>query len=179
MKYTLRVHRENETADHQVEIRLPSGAQAARLSLLVDQEDVEADWAEVAGGVYSILISGRSYEVRVRDQPNQVEFRGNCYRVTVGTREYLVEVHDSRSWARTRRSVTAEGPQEIRAPMPGRIVRVLVRENQQVKQGAGLLVMEAMKMQNELRAPRPGRIEKVYAAEGVGVESGTPLLRLV
>jgi biotin carboxyl carrier protein len=63
--------------------------------------------------------------------------------------------------------------------MPGKIVKILVLENQQVGEGQGLLVIEAMKMQNELRAPRPGRVEKVYVLEGSGVEAGFKLLRLV
>jgi biotin carboxyl carrier protein len=58
-------------------------------------------------------------------------------------------------------------------------VKVLVTEGQEVSRDQGLLVMEAMKMQNELRAPRAGRIERVYMEEGRGVESGTRLLRLL
>ncbi len=65
------------------------------------------------------------------------------------------------------------------APMPGKIVKILVTENQEVSRDQGLLVIEAMKMQNELRAPRAGRIERVYVKEGGGVESGARLLRLV
>ena len=72
-----------------------------------------------------------------------------------------------------------EGPQDILAPMPGRIVKILVRENQEIEAGQGLLVMEAMKMQNELRAPRPGRVEKIYVSEDLGVEAGFKLLRLI
>jgi pyruvate carboxylase subunit B len=63
--------------------------------------------------------------------------------------------------------------------MPGKIVKTLVSEGQEVKSNQGLLVIEAMKMQNELRAPRAGRVERVYLTEGQGVEAGTRLLRLV
>jgi pyruvate carboxylase subunit B len=63
--------------------------------------------------------------------------------------------------------------------MPGKIVKVLVTEGQEVSRDQGLLVIEAMKMQNELRAPRAGRIERVYMEEGRGVESGARLVRLV
>ncbi len=63
--------------------------------------------------------------------------------------------------------------------MPGKIVKMLVADGQQVTGGQGLLVIEAMKMQNELRAPRAGRVEKIYVREGTGVESGFKLLRLV
>ena len=67
---------------------------------------------------------------------------------------------------------------EVKAPMPGKIVRMLAQEGQQVALGAGLLVIEAMKMQNELRAPRAGRIAKIYVHEGLGVETGAKLLEL-
>jgi biotin carboxyl carrier protein len=63
--------------------------------------------------------------------------------------------------------------------MPGKVVKVLVHENQEVMRDQGLLVIEAMKMQNELRAPRPGRVERIYVLEGRGVETGARLLRLV
>ena len=64
------------------------------------------------------------------------------------------------------------------APMPGKIVRVLVESDQEVKQDQGLVVIEAMKMQNELRAPRGGRITAVHVKEGIGIEAGARLLRL-
>ena len=63
--------------------------------------------------------------------------------------------------------------------MPGKIVKILVTEGQEVQRDQGLLVIEAMKMQNELRAPRAGRIDRIYMAEGRGVESGARLLRLI
>jgi biotin carboxyl carrier protein len=90
-----------------------------------------------------------------------------------------VELGDPRRWRRTGSSIEAEGPQEIVAPIPGKIVKVLVTEGQEVERDQGLLVIEAMKMQNELRAPRAGRVERVYMAEGRGVETGARLLRLV
>ena len=62
--------------------------------------------------------------------------------------------------------------------MPGRIVKVLVEEKQDVRPDEGLLVIEAMKMQNEIRAPRAGRVEKIYIQAGAGVESGAKLIRL-
>jgi biotin carboxyl carrier protein len=90
-----------------------------------------------------------------------------------------VELRDPRRWRRTGSSIELEGPQEIVAPMPGKVAKILVTEGEEVKSGEGLLVIEAMKMQNELRAPRAGRVERVYTAEGRGVESGARLLRLV
>jgi biotin carboxyl carrier protein len=96
----------------------------------------------------------------------------------VGLRHYVVEIRDPRRWRRGSSAIEAEGPQEIMAPMPGKIVKLLVSEKQEVSRNQGLLVIEAMKMQNELRAPRSGRVERIYAVEGMGVETGVRLLRL-
>jgi biotin carboxyl carrier protein len=99
--------------------------------------------------------------------------------VSVGTRNYVVLVRDPRRRRHAEMATNLEGPQEILAPMPGKIVKVLVEESQEVTQGAGLLVIEAMKMQNELRAPRSGRVERIYVQEATGVETGSKLIRLV
>ncbi|HZV60180.1 MAG TPA: biotin/lipoyl-containing protein, partial [Candidatus Eremiobacteraceae bacterium] len=65
-----------------------------------------------------------------------------------------------------------DGRQQITAPMPGKIVRVLVKEGEQVEVGQGLLVVEAMKMQNEIRSPKNGKVERVHVKEGQTVNSG-------
>lgn len=62
--------------------------------------------------------------------------------------------------------------------MPGRIVKLLVRERSGAQKGEGLMIIEAMKMQNEIRAPRAGTVAKLYVTEGAGVEAGAHLLRL-
>ncbi|MBZ5546086.1 MAG: acetyl-CoA carboxylase biotin carboxyl carrier protein subunit [Acidobacteriia bacterium] len=136
------------------------------------------DWAEVAPGVYSILVNGRSYEAQVvTSSPTGTP--GEASRVvTVGTLDFQVSVHDPRRRRGAASLAAADGPQEIHAPMPGKIARILVSRHQEVVAGAGLLVIEAMKMQNELRAPRAGRVEEIYVEEGKGVEAGTRLVRL-
>jgi len=70
----------------------------------------------------------------------------------------------------------AAGPQRITAPMPGKVVRVLVKPGDDVKARQGLVVVEAMKMENELRAARDGRVRDVAAAEGQSVDAGALLL---
>jgi biotin carboxyl carrier protein len=138
-----------------------------------------ADGEEISPGVYSILIDGRSHEAQVSKRAGDAEGYSSPYVVTVGLRRYLVEIRDPRRWRRDGAGVQEEGPQEIVAPMPGKIVKVLVSENQEVVRNQGLLVIEAMKMQNEIRAPRAGRVERIYAQEGTGVEAGVRMLRLV
>jgi biotin carboxyl carrier protein len=183
MKLDIKVHAGRETQSHRLE--LPASAELAkatqgRLPYVLDGQAREADWAKISDTVYSILIDGRSYQVTVRTRAaGDLASRSGAYRLTVGQRHYLVEVEDPRRPRSAAVTAGPAGPQEILAPMPGRIVKILVAENQQVSDGEGLLVIEAMKMQNELRAPRAGSVEKIYVREGSGVESGFKLLRLV
>src|SRR6266853_1523136 len=83
-----------------------------------------------------------------------------------------------RSEAIGRKSQPAPGGGTVRAPMPGLVVRIEVAEGQQVDAGAGLVVVEAMKMENELRAPRPGTVQTVHVAVGQAVEKGASLVTL-
>ena len=172
MKFDITLRAASESSEHQLELR---AAGAGRPSVLVDGVAADADWTEITPGVYSIILGGRPYEAQVTTRPGSAE---GSYRVKVGAREFVVEVRDPRARRSRAAAGLHEGPQELLAPMPGRIVKVLVSENQQVDAGEGLVVIEAMKMQNELRAPRAGRVERIYVAEGAGVETGFKLLRL-
>lgn len=184
MKLEIKLHAGSEASEHHLEILPPRTAGTGENSLrfVVDGQGIEAHAEEVSPGIYSILVGGRSYEVDVTKRPGDPPGSESAFVVTLGLRHYLVEIRDLR---RGRRSparpsgIEAEGPREIVAPMPGKIVKVLVQENQEVARDQGLLVIEAMKMQNELRAPRGGRVERVYVEEGLGVETGARLLRLV
>ena len=84
---------------------------------------------------------------------------------TVGL-EFNAEVIDPRSWrGRRHGSAEAEGRQQIVAPMPGKVVRLLVKAGDAVEAGQGLLVVEAMKMQNEIRSPKSGTVERVVVGD--------------
>ncbi len=179
MKLDIQLQAGSLAREHQIEL-IPSGdwpATGGRLQFVLDGESTEADWAEITPGVYSILLSGRSYDLQVTACPGGWADSAS-YEVSVGTRRYHVEVRDPRRHRHSGPDGVHEGPQEILAPMPGKIVKILVAENQEVDQDEGLLVIEAMKMQNELRAPRAGRVERVYVKEGAGVEAGFKLIRL-
>jgi biotin carboxyl carrier protein len=186
MKLAIKIHSGSKTSDHEFELtETVEGASAAATrpsstsKISFDGETLLADWEEIAPGVYSILIDGRSYEAQVSKRAGDSEGVSSPYVVAVGLRNYLVEIRDPRRWRRDGSGVREQGPQEIVAPMPGKIVRVLVSENQEVMGGQGLLVIEAMKMQNEIRAPRAGRVQHIYAQEGTGVEAGVRLIRIV
>ena len=142
---------------------------APRVSVSSASRQLEADAVEVSPGLYSILIGGRSYQVYVAE-------RGAALFARVGHHEFIVELADPRAWRRGRGStLEAEGSQEIIAPMPGKIVRVLVAQGTKVEAGQGILVIEAMKMQNELRSPKSGTLEKLLVTEGQAVNSGDVL----
>lgn len=177
MKLHLKIDSGEATpSEHLIELDLPRSDDVAIGQCTVDGQSLEIDGVQVAPGVYSILWQGRSFEVRLA-RPGAGEKPGRWV-VIVGSRQYLVEVQDPR---RSRRSAGAgrpSEPQDVLAPMPGRIVKILAAEGQSVAQGQALLVMEAMKMQNEIRAPRSGNVQKIYTAEGASVESGAALVRL-
>jgi biotin carboxyl carrier protein len=132
----------------------------------IDGQRLEADATEVSPGIYSILINGKSFEVHM-------ERLGAELRATTGGREFRIVIPDEREWRRNRGgAVEAEGRQQVLAPMPGKIVRVLVRTGDAVQAGQGLLVVEAMKMQNEIRAPKSGTIDRLGVVEGQTVNAG-------
>jgi len=172
-----RLHRGVKTLNWEVELPVDQNAFGTR-RFRIGSQSAEAQCEEITPGVYSLLIDGRPFEAYISKRPGDATGLATPYVVVVGLRRYLVELRDPRRWRRAGASFEAEGPQEIAAPMPGKIVKVLVAEGEEVQRDQGLLVIEAMKMQNELRAPRAGRVERVYAAEGSGVETGARLVRL-
>ena len=123
--------------------------------------------AAMAGeGIWSILIDGRSYTVTIL----------GAGEVSVNGRVFHVDVSDPRELRGRRSAADNSGPQSITAPMPGRVIRVLVEAGQEAAAGQGLIVVEAMKMQNEMKAPRAGRVASVKAEAGATVSAGDILM---
>jgi biotin carboxyl carrier protein len=143
-----------------------------RLFCTLDGRPVDTDAVEVATATYSILMRGLSYEVRVHSAPDGLH-------INSGGEELVAQVIDPRQFrsrrAARRGGVAAEGRQDIRAPMPGKVVRLLVKPGDAVESGQGLLVVEAMKMQNEIKTPKTGKVEKMFVAEGQAVNAGETL----
>lgn len=141
-----------------------------RLYCWLDGHPLEADAVELAPGVYSILLRGSSLAVRVESRPSTC---GSGLRVIVGDLEFAVAVSDPRDWRRHRgAAVELEGRQQVLAPMPGRIIRVLVTAGEAVETKQGLVVVEAMKMQNEIRSPKSGTVERIMVIEGQTLNAG-------
>jgi biotin carboxyl carrier protein len=121
-------------------------------------------------GVYSILMDGRSYDARVEESPGGLIVAIDGYR-------FEIEVRDPRRRAR-QPARHGDAGREVVAPMPGKVIRVLIAPGDAVTAGQGLVVVEAMKMQNELKAQRDGRIQSVSAREGATVAAGELLATL-
>jgi len=137
-----------------------------RLTGSIDGHAIEADAVEIGPGIYSILIAGASFEAQVESGPAGLT-------VSIGGRRIPASVADPRQWqGRRGGAAEAEGRQQIAAPMPGKVVRLLVAQGEKVDAGRGLLVVEAMKMQNEIRSPKTGTVEKLLVAEGQAVNAG-------
>jgi biotin carboxyl carrier protein len=119
-------------------------------------------------GVYSVLMGGRSYDAYLEES-------GRFLVVTIDGYRFEVEARDPRGWSREDSLPGAGAVQVVAAPMPGKVVRVLVSLGDTVEAGQGLVVVEAMKMQNEMKAARPGRIATLPAREGATVTAGQVL----
>lgn len=152
---------------------IPPGHTSSPVTAIIDGRMVAADIAKISSGVFSILLGGRSFEVTVEEAAEDLM-------VHVAGREYLMKIIDPRSWrARAGGNIALEGRQQVVAPMPGKIVRVLVAAGQNVEVNQGLLVIEAMKMQNEIRSPKSGAIERLLVREGQTVSAGEILTIVV
>ena len=124
---------------------------------------------EVEPGLYSILRDGHSYQVRVAKHRD-------AWQVEVDGQHASVALRDPRALTSRGAGGAGTGRQSIAAPMPGKIVRVLVAVGDQVEAGQGLVVVEAMKMQNEMKAPRAGAIVDVKVQPGATVTAGDILI---
>ena len=139
----------------------------------------EAEVAEVAPGLISLLIGGKSFSARITADAETADGAARDsipYSVQVDGTTYAIALSDPRRWTRTGGAEAREGRQQITAPMAGKVVRILVSEGQRVEPGQGLIVVEAMKMQNEIKSRAPGTVEKILVRGGQAVNAGEPLL---
>ena len=120
---------------------------------------------EVEPGTYSILLNGKSYDVRT----------GGTWAEVAGRRTE-VQLIDPRNGGANGRTSQRSGQATLKAPMPGKVVRILVKEGDAVEAAQGLIVVEAMKMQNEMKAPRAGIVRSIKTSEGKTVTAGEALL---
>ena len=134
----------------------------------LDGREIELDAVLARPDVLSLRIGNKAYEVKCE------RVAGDLH-LWVGSARFAVEVRDPRSLRGRSRAVDDHGPRKLTAPMPGKIVRVLVSEGAEVEAGAGVLVVEAMKMQNEIKSPKKGTIQKILVSAGAAVNAGDVL----
>jgi biotin carboxyl carrier protein len=133
-----------------------------------DGKSIEREFTAVAlaPGSYSVLIAGRSYSV-IAVTPGEI---------VVNARTFAVEVFDPREMRGRKSAGAGDGPLKIAAMMPGKVVRVLVSEGDAIEAGQGLVVVEAMKMQNEMKSPKAGRVVEIKTRADATVAAGEVLL---
>ncbi len=154
---------------HELNIRL-SGA---RVVAEIDGRSYEIRARSPGSGVHLLIFDGHVYECQVRRRSGPRAL----FDVHVGSRDYSVALTDPKRL----RGVAGSGAHssdasaQIVAPMPGKVVRVLVEAGAQVKAGDGLLVVEAMKMQNEMKSPKDGTVVVLHAKTGATVNAGDVL----
>jgi biotin carboxyl carrier protein len=145
----------------------------------------------ITEGQYAVTLDGRRYQLEslvlphgsismiVEEQSYFAEFDEKGDEVAVMLRGHVARVDivdERRLRQRAAGAIIAEGKQVITAPMPGKVVKVFVKVGDLVVEGQGLVVVEAMKMENELKAPRAGKVIEVAAQEGTAVENGAKLV---
>ncbi len=141
--------------------------------VVVDGHEFTVDGRRTGRNNYSLLIDNRSFEVDV-----DVDATEDEYRVLLDGRTYHISMSDERQVrvGGNQSGIEVSGRQEVRIPMPGKVVTVLVNEGDTVAKGQGLVIVEAMKMENEVRAPGPGEVKEVRVKTGEAVEAGQVLV---
>ena len=153
-----------EGKNFRLELNRPDGRWECRL----DGREIEIDAVLARRDVLSVIIGGKAYEIKRERTSTDMH-------LWVGTVRYAARLRDPRSLRGRASADDGKGPRKLVAPMPGKVVRVLVKENAEVEAGQGVVVMEAMKMQNEIKSPKKGVVRKLVVAEGANVNSGDVL----
>ncbi len=146
--------------------RLPAGDGAVE-----EPSAIQIDWRVPEPGNYSLLVDGRSYDVHV----DEIEGVADVLELHLLSHVVRARASDARRHRVEAAGADTGGAVVITAPIPGRVVKVLAPAGTVVQRGDGIIVLEAMKMENELKAKRGGTVVEVLVEEGDGVEGGTAL----
>ena len=163
MKFEVHLEGSDGKTKRVVELERTDGVYRIQL----DGKAVDANAVQINANTISILLNGQSFEVHVAPALD------GKLKLQTGPHEFTAEVVDPRAWSgRKHNLVEAEGRQQIVAQMPGKVIRILVKAGDAVEAGQGVIVIEAMKMQNELKSPKKGVVERVIVKEGQNVSAG-------
>lgn len=155
-----------EGVEREVDVQLGPGGS---VTVSLDGEPVDADVRRIPGGV-SLTLGGQVWDVLVGGPADAMQLACGEHRVTAA-------VESERARARRKTTASADAAKELRSPMPGRVVKVLVTAGEEVTADQPLVVIEAMKMENELRAVAAAKVVSVEVREGQNVEGNVVLLR--
>ena len=165
----MKLHAEIAENKHEIEVK----RQGERVSAHIDGREYDVEVSEPEPGVYLIKNAGKIYEVSI----SQDAAAPGTTNARLGNHTFPVRITDPK---RLRGAADADGAldgtAEIKTAMPGKVVRLLVAAGAEVEKGDGVVVVEAMKMQNELKAPKSGTIKEVRVSEGSTVAAGETLV---
>ncbi len=131
--------------------------------IMIDGKEVKAEIADIDKDVLTILVENKLYQINL-DGENQLTVNGESYSFEIMD-EQVAKILKSAHDAGVKKEIT------VTAPMPGLVIEVEVKEGDSVKKGQGLLIIEAMKMQNEIKSPRDGIVKKFMVQKGKPVNS--------
>jgi biotin carboxyl carrier protein len=153
-------------------VELPGGSLEARL----DGRSFDVDVVEIAAGSaqLSVRVDGQTVDLTTEGTPPELGAFAGGHRAAV-----RVVSERMRSAEQARKSTAAAGDKLVRSPMPGRVVKVLVARGEAIEAGQGLVVLEAMKMENEVRARAAGTVAEVHVVPGATVDGQAKLVTLV
>lgn len=137
----------------------------------VDGNEFLVDGKKTGRTNYSLIVDNRSFEIEVDNNDDE-------YRVLVDGRSYHINLVDERRLrvGGNQAGSQAQGRQKVSVPMPGKVIAVLVAEGDAVEKGQGLVIVEAMKMENEVHSPIAGAVIEIKVKPGDTVEGGAVLL---
>jgi len=148
--------------------RLELSQSEGKWSCRLNGREIEVDAVLARPNVLSLRIGNKAYEVKCERVAGDVH-------IWVGSQRFAPEVRDPRSLRSRSHAADEQGPRKLTAPMPGKVVRILLAQGVEVEAGAGVVVVEAMKMQNEVKSPKKGTIQKILVTEGAAVSAGDVL----
>ncbi len=144
-----------------------------RFRVIVDGQSHEVDARNCGPDLLSILLDGSSYDISFSNRENRVD-------LSFRNRNYDIEVLDERRMRmrRMRSELDITGPEIIKTSMPGKVVKVLVQKGQKVEPGTGIIIIEAMKMENLIQCRNSGVVKGVHVEAGQLIESDVTLVEI-
>ena len=142
----------------------------ARYKVTIDGQEHLVDAHQVQSSVWSVLYGADSFEVDVqgREEDHEVLISGDCYKFSL--------MNEQRKALLRTAGKGGAGKAMVTSPMPGKVVKILVAAGEEVTADQGVIVVEAMKMENELKSAVTGKVKEIFVKEGEVVESGAKLL---